>query len=95
MQLRVIVGQNLQAYPVAISRHSLNSNHPKEQTLKLYSYQHGDVLVEKLSPSGMYLVQLRSASGELQDKVRCDDYRMAMTYKRAFMAIAKCSSPKP
>lgn len=62
--------------------------------MKLYSYQHGDVLVEKLSPSGMYLVQLRSSSGDLLDKVRCDDYRTAMEYKRAFSALAKCPAER-
>ena len=57
--------------------------------MKIYSYRHGDVLVERLFPSGMYLVQLRNAAGELIDKTRCDSYRMAMEYKRAFIAIAK------
>jgi hypothetical protein len=57
--------------------------------MKIYSYKNGDVLVEKLSPSGMYLVQLRNAAGDLVDKIRCDDYRMAMNYKRSFIAIAK------
>ena len=60
-----------------------------EDEMKLYSYKHGDVLVEKLFPSGMYLVQLRNTTGDLVDKIRCDDYRMAMDYKRAFIAIAK------
>jgi len=57
--------------------------------MKLYSYRNGDVLVEKLLPSGMYLVQLRHANGVITDKIRCDNYRTAMEYKRAFAEIAK------
>ena len=56
--------------------------------MKLYSYKHGDVVVERLS-SGIYSVWIRNTSGEIVDKVRCDTYRMAMEYKRAFVAIAK------
>jgi len=43
-----------------------------------------------LEKSGMwYCVHVRNAAGELHDKVRCDDYRMALDYWRAFNAIAK------
>lgn len=59
--------------------------------MKLYSYKHGDVLVEWLFPSGMYLIQLRDTAGELIDKIRCEDYRTAMEYKRAFAKIAKAN----
>lgn len=40
-------------------------------------------------PSGMYTVKLYSANGELSDKVRCDDYRNALDYRKSFNAIAK------
>ena len=50
---------------------------------------------EKLSPNGMFLVELRNASGGLHDKVRCDDYRMACDYFRAFKAIAKAAPVWP
>lgn len=40
-------------------------------------------------PSGMWLVKLYGADGQLADKVRCDDYRMAREYLRAFNKIAK------
>lgn len=40
-------------------------------------------------PSGYYCVKLRDRSDELIDKIMCDDYRMAMEYKKAFSAIAK------
>lgn len=38
---------------------------------------------------GYYCVRLRAPSGELHDKVRCDSYREAQAYHRAFKAIAK------
>ena len=44
--------------------------------------------LERLFPSGYYLVQCYKGS-ELHDKIRCDDYRMAMDYYKAFSAIAK------
>jgi hypothetical protein len=47
------------------------------------------VTFERLTPSGMYAVLLRSPSGDVSDKVRCDDYRDAMAYMRSFCAIAK------
>jgi hypothetical protein len=36
-----------------------------------------------------YSVIVRNATGNVHDKVRCDDYRNAMDYWRAFNAIAK------
>jgi hypothetical protein len=39
--------------------------------------------------SGLITVTLRSSSGEIYDKVRCDDYRNALKYFSAFNAIAK------
>jgi hypothetical protein len=36
-----------------------------------------------------YLVTVRAASGALHDKVRCDDYRTALEYWKAFNSIAK------
>ena len=36
-----------------------------------------------------YLVQCRAPNGELHDKTRCDDYRDARAYYRAFQAVAK------
>lgn len=58
--------------------------------MKLYSHGSNSVTFEKLQPSGMYLVQLRLA-GNVHDKVRCDDYREATTYRKAFIAIAKAN----
>lgn len=40
-------------------------------------------------PAGLFEVKLYSSAGGLIDKVRCDDYRMAVEYRRAFNAIAK------
>lgn len=39
--------------------------------------------------SGLITVTLRRSSGEVFDKVRCDDYRNALDYFRAFNTIAK------
>ena len=47
------------------------------------------VSFDKGGSDGMYIVKLYSASGNLIDKVRCDDYRNACAYKRSFIAIAK------
>jgi hypothetical protein len=44
---------------------------------------------EKLTPSGLYLVKLYSAAGNLIDKVRCDSYREAQAYLRCFNLTAR------
>jgi hypothetical protein len=45
-----------------------------------------------LEKAGMwYCVQVRNAAGGIHDKVRCDDYRMALDYWRAFNAIARAA----
>jgi len=44
--------------------------------------------MERLFPSGMYLLEVYIGS-ELRDKVRCDDYRMALDYWKCFQLIAK------
>lgn len=49
------------------------------------------VSIEKLFPSGMYLVELRNSVGDLHDKIRCDDYRLACDYFKSFKAIAKAN----
>jgi hypothetical protein len=36
-----------------------------------------------------WCVVVRNARGDVHDKVRCDDYRSAVTYWKAFNAIAK------
>lgn len=58
--------------------------------MKSKLYKNGaSVTFEKLHPSGMYLVQLRAPSGDLHDKIRVDEYRMACEYYRAFQRIAR------
>ncbi len=37
----------------------------------------------------MYVVIVRNARGDVHDKMRCDDYRDACDYYRAFKAIAR------
>ncbi len=46
-------------------------------------------IFERLSPGGLYCVKLYGPGGDLRDKVRCDDRRMASEYWRAFNAIAR------
>lgn len=56
--------------------------------MKIKTFRNGHTTFERLHPSGMYLVQVYIGS-ELHDKVRCDDYRMALGYLKAFNLIAK------
>ena len=44
---------------------------------------------EKTPISGMYVVKLYRANGDLADEVVCDDYRNARHYLKCFNAIAK------
>jgi len=39
----------------------------------------------------VYEVNVRNARGDIHDKMRCDDYRTACDYYRAFNAIAKAA----
>jgi len=60
----------------------------KRKMTKITSFKNGaDVIAEK--NGAWYCVTLRNPSGEVHDKIRCDDYRMALEYVRAFKAIAK------
>ena len=57
---------------------------------KIKVFPNGYATIERLSPSGMYLVKCY-VGANLHDKMRCDDYRSAMDYYRAFQAIAKAA----
>lgn len=48
-------------------------------------------IFSKSGVQGMYEVKLYSSTGDLIDKVRCDDYRDACAYKRSFDKIARNS----
>jgi hypothetical protein len=56
--------------------------------MKIKEYKNGYATFERLSPSGMYLIQLYKGS-ELADKMRCDTYKAATEYFQAFAKIAK------
>lgn len=57
---------------------------------KRKDYKNGaSVSMEKLFPSGMYLIELRNPVGDLHDKMRCDDYREACAYYKSFGNIAR------
>jgi hypothetical protein len=60
----------------------------KVNAMKIKDYKNGYATFERLFPSGMYLVQVYKGS-ELADKIRCDSYKAAMEYFKAFAKIAK------
>ena len=55
---------------------------------KIKVFSNGYATLERLFPSGMYLVQCYIGT-ELHDKVRCDTYKSALDYYRSFSLIAK------
>lgn len=55
---------------------------------KIKVFSNGYATFERLFPSGYYLIECYVGS-ELHDKIRCDDYRTALEYYKAFSAIAK------
>ena len=57
---------------------------------KIKVFNNGYATLERLFPSGMYLVQCYKGN-ELADKIRCDSYRTAMEYFQAFAKIAKAA----
>ena len=54
--------------------------------MKIKTYPHGYASMEKTG--ALYTVKVYIGT-ELHDKTRCDDYRAALEYFRAFAAIAK------
>jgi hypothetical protein len=59
--------------------------------MKLKTYRNDwSAMLEK--SGAWYCVNVRNAAGDIHDKVRCDDYRMALDYWRAFNAIAKAGA---
>ena len=56
--------------------------------MRVATFRNGHATFERLSPSGYYLVQVYIGS-ELHDKVRCDDYRMALDYWKSFKKLAR------
>jgi hypothetical protein len=47
------------------------------------------VQFETIEHSGMYKVTLYAPDDNVHDRVRCDDYRDALAYRRSFINIAK------
>lgn len=58
-------------------------------TTKIYEGKGGRYVVWEKTASGMYCVALRLGNGQLGDKIRCDDYRDACRYRKAFIKIAR------
>jgi len=58
--------------------------------MKITTFKNGSWTVfEKFELTGWYLVKAFGPNGQLIDKMRCDDYRTACEYRRAFNALAK------
>lgn len=58
--------------------------------MKIKTYRNGwTAMMEKAGY--LYVVIVRNARGDIHDKIRCDDYRAAMGYWRAFNSIAKAA----
>lgn len=57
---------------------------------KVKTFKHGHATMEKLTPSGFYLVKVY-VGANLHDKIMVDGYRSAQDYFRAFSAIAKAA----
>jgi len=56
--------------------------------MKIKTYRNGwSTMMDKAGY--LYTVIVRDARGDIHDKMRCDDYRTACDYYRAFNAIAK------
>lgn len=68
----------------------LAASWPREgMTMKIHDGNNGHyVTFERSGP--WWIVQLRSATA-LLDKVRCDEYRDACTYRKAFLKIARAN----
>jgi hypothetical protein len=59
-----------------------------DNAMKMKCYRNGHASMEYRPAAGLWLIECRIGT-ELHDKVRCDDYRAALEYFRAFCAIAK------
>lgn len=60
--------------------------------MKIYEGKGGRyVTFEKVQPSGYYVVMLRLGNGEVGDKVKVDDYRLACEYRKAFIKAARAT----
>lgn len=56
--------------------------------MKIYEGKGGAyVIFDK--PGALWTVTLRTGAGEVADKVRCDDYRTAIGYRKAFLKTAR------
>ena len=57
--------------------------------MKIKEQKNGNWTVFERTQSGYYLVKLYKSSGELLDKILCDDRSNALAYLRSFNALAK------
>jgi hypothetical protein len=57
--------------------------------MKIKLFKNGAYTTFEKTGQGYYLVQLRDPSGNLYDKIMCDDYHNARDYLKSFNGIAK------
>jgi hypothetical protein len=57
--------------------------------MKITEQKNGSWTLFEKTPNGYYLVKLYKSTGELLDKVLCDNRSNALAYLRSFNAIAK------
>ena len=57
---------------------------------KIYEGRNGKYVVFEKTGS-IWTVILRTGAGDVADKVRCDDYRLAVEYRKAFIRLAKAA----
>ena len=58
--------------------------------MKIKEFKNGAyVSFERAMPSGYYIVKAYAPNGALMDKVICDDYRNAVTYRKCFEGMAR------
>ena len=56
--------------------------------MKIKLFKNG-ALITMERVGGMYVVLCRDPAGRVHDKVRCDTYRDASEYRRAFCRVAR------
>jgi len=58
--------------------------------MKIREFKNGACTIfERMPVSGMYIVICRGPNGQILDRMRCDSYRMACGYLKAFNRLAK------
>lgn len=58
--------------------------------IQVQTFKNGaHTVFDREMPAGLFVVKVYGPTGNLIDKVRCDDYRNARAYLRSFNKIAR------